>query len=260
MIGIFASQDFANMTNSANVSGGDDGPSVEAAAAKAVELIKDGARVGLGSGRAVRAFIAKLGARRREGLRVTAVTASESSTREAKRAGIALIELGDGGPLDLTVDGADEVAPNLDLLKGRGGAMVRERIIAAASARQVIIVGEDKLVSALGERGSIPVEVIPLAGWLAMREIEALGLTATRRSEPGGPGPLISENGNLIFDCVLPAPLIDAKAARELERSLLAIVGVIDTGLFLGAADRVFVGHRDGQVQTLSRSEPTRRG
>lgn len=246
------------MTNSAYVSGGDDDPSVEAAAAKAVELITDGARVGLGSGRAVRAFIAKLGARRRAGLGVSAVTASESSTHEAKRAGITLIELGDGGPLDLTVDGADEVAPNLDLLKGRGGAMVRERIIAAASARQVIIVGEDKLVQRLGERGSIPVEVIPLAGWLAMREIESLGLTPTRRSAPGGSGPLISENGNLIFDCVLSAPLTDPKVARELERALLAIVGVVDTGLFLGTADRVFVGHRDGRVQSLSRTEPSR--
>ena len=237
------------MTQLASGSGGNDDPSVHAAAAKAVELIMDGARVGLGSGRAVRVFIEKLGARRREGLRVTGVTASQSSASEAQRAGIPLIELGEGGPLDLTVDGADEVAPNLDLLKGRGGAMVRERIVAAASASQVIIVGEEKLVHALGERGSVPVELIPFAEWPAMRDLKALGLAPTRRLEPGGSRPLITENGNLIVDCALSEPIVDGRNARELERALLAIVGVIDTGLFLGTADRVIVGHYDGHVE-----------
>lgn len=112
----------------AYVPGGSDDPAVHAAAAKAIELIMDGARVGLGSGRAVWVFIAKLGALRREGLRVSAVTASRASTREARLAGIPIIELGEGGPLDVTIDGADEVTPNLDLVKGRGGAMIRERI------------------------------------------------------------------------------------------------------------------------------------
>jgi ribose 5-phosphate isomerase A len=237
------------MIHPAYGSGGNDDPSVHAAAAKAVELIMDGARVGLGSGRAVRVFIEKLGARRREGLRVTGVTASQASTREAQRAGIPLIGLGEGGRLDLTVDGADEVAPNLDLLKGRGGAMVRERIVAAASASQVIIVGEEKLVRALGERGGIPVEVIPFAEWPAMRDLKALGLAPTRRLEPSGSRPLITENGNIIVDCALSAPMVDGKSARELERALLAIVGVVDTGLFLGTADRVIVGHHDGQAE-----------
>src|SRR4029077_2809143 len=129
--------------------------------------------------------------------------------------------LGEGGPLDLTVDGADEVAPNLDLLKGRGGAMVRERIVAGASASQVIIVGEEKLVRALGERGPIPVEVIPFAEWPVVRDLEALGLAPTRRLDPSGSRPLVTENGNLIFDCALSAPLIDGRTARELERALL---------------------------------------
>ncbi len=238
------------MTHLAYGPGGNDDPSVHAAAAKAVELIMDGARVGLGSGRAVQVFIEKLGARRREGLRVTGVTASQASTREAERAGIPLIELGEGGPLDLTVDGADEVAPNLDLLKGRGGAMVRERIVAAASASQVIIVGEEKLVRALGERGGIPVEVIPFAEWPAMRDLKALGLAPTRRLEPSGSRPLITENGNFIVDCALSAPMVDGRTARELERALLAIVGVVDTGLFLGTADRVIVGHHDGHAES----------
>jgi ribose 5-phosphate isomerase A len=130
--------------------------------------------------------------------------------------------------------------------------MVRERILAAASASQVIIVGEEKLVRALGERGPIPVEVIPFAEWPAMRDLKALGLAPTRRLEPGGSRPLITENGNLIVDCALPASLSDGRAARELERALLAIVGVVDTGLFLGTADRVIVGHHDGHADNLS--------
>jgi ribose 5-phosphate isomerase len=109
------------MTDSAYLPGGCDDPSVHAVAAKAIELIPDGARVGLGSGRAASAFIATLGARRRDGLRVSGVPTSQVSADEARRAGIPLIELGEGGPLDLTVDGADEVAPNLDLVKGWGG-------------------------------------------------------------------------------------------------------------------------------------------
>jgi ribose 5-phosphate isomerase A len=240
------------MSRHSYVRGSSDDPSVQAAAAKALELVRDGARVGLGSGRAVWVFIAKLGERQRDGLRITAVTASRRSSREARRAGIPLIEeLGEGSALDLTVDGADEVAPNLDLVKGRGGAMVRERILAAASASQVIIVGDDKLVPALGERGSIPVEVIHFAEWLAMRELKALGLAPTRRLEPSGSRPLITENGNLIVDCALPAPMSDGNAARKLERAVLAIAGVVDTGLFLGTADRVIVGHLDGPADSL---------
>jgi len=186
---------------------------------------------------------------------VSGVPTSHVSAYEARRAGIPLIELGAGGPLDLTVDGADEVAPNLDLVKGRGGALVRERIVAAASASQVILVGGEKLVRALGERGPVPVEVIPLAEWLATRELNALGLEPTRRMDAGGSRPFITENGNLIVDCTLPEPLRDGKTARELQRAMLAIVGVVDTGLFLGTADRVLVGHPDGRVDTCSRPE-----
>ena len=233
------------------VSGDSDDPGVHAAAAKALELITDGARVGLGSGRAASAFIAMLGARRREGLRVSGVPTSQATADAARRAGILLIELGEGGPLDLTVAGADEVAPNLDLVKGWGGALVRERIVAAASTRQVILVGADKLVRALGQRGRVPVEVIPLAEWLAVREFKALGLSPTRRVDPTGSRPFVTENGNLIVDCALPEPMGDGNAARKLERALLAIVGVVDTGLFLGTADRVLVGHPDGHVDVL---------
>lgn len=242
------------MTLPAYVPGGRDDPSVHAVAAQALELIADGARVGLGSGRAASVFIAKLGTRAREGLRVSGVPTSQVSATLAREAGIPLIELGEGR-LDITVDGADEVAPNLDLVKGWGGALVRERIVAAASAGQVIVVGEDKLVHALGERGRVPVEVIPLARWLAMQEIKALGLVPTLRMDGSGRRPFLSENGNLIVDCAPREPMRDGRAARELERGMRAIVGVVDTGLFLGTADRVLVGHPDGRVDVLRRAE-----
>jgi ribose 5-phosphate isomerase A len=236
------------LTDSAHASGGVADPAVHAAAAKAIELISDGARVGLGSGRAVAVFIAKLGELKRDGLQLTCVSASRLSTIEARSVGLSVAELGEVGALDLTVDGADEVAPNLDLLKGRGGAMVRERILASAAKSRIIIVGKDKLVRALGERGVVPLEVIPMAEGIVMRRVEALGLLPRLRLDEGGSQPFITENGNVIVDCTLSAPLQRATAARKLERALLDIVGVVDTGLFLGMADRVVVGRADGHA------------
>lgn len=236
------------MTDSAHQPGGVADPAVHAAAAKAIELISEGARVGLGSGRAVAVFIAKLGELQRGSAQITCVCASRLSTLAAREAGLSVVELAEVGALDLAVDGADQVAPNLDLLKGRGGAMVRERIVAAAAATRVIIVSGDKLVGALGERGGIPLEVIPMASTLVTRKVEELGLTARLRLDASGLRPFVTDNGNVIFDCTLPAPIKTARAARELERALLDVVGVVDTGLFLGVADRVIIGRPEGQV------------
>lgn len=227
----------------------DDG--IYAAAAKAVELVGDGARVGLGSGKAAMVFISALGQRRREGLRVSCVPTSRASADHARQADLPLIALGD--ELDLTVDGADEVTPELDLVKGWGGAFVRERIVAAASKRQVILVSEGKLVGRLGERGRIPVEVIPLARWFATKALHSLGLVPSLRTDHVGE-PFVSENGNLIIDCAPSTPLPDGAAARALELAMLAIAGVVDTGLFLGTAERVIVGHSDGRVDTLAKT------
>jgi ribose 5-phosphate isomerase A len=234
--------------------GSSNDPGVRAAAAHAMTFIREGARIGLGTGRAASAFVDQLGSRVRNGFPVSAVPTSQATADRARQAGIPLIEPGDGGFLDLTVDGADEVAPNLDLVKGLGGALVRERIVAAASARLLILVGEEKLVRGLGELGPIPVEVIPLGAWLAERELQALQLVPTRRLDPGGSRPFITENGNFTYDCAVPAPLRDAVAARDLERAIRAIVGVVDTGLVLGKADAVIVGRSDGSVDTLTRA------
>lgn len=236
---------------SAPVHGAD--AAMEAAARRALELIADGSLVGLGSGRTAAAFVRLLGERVRGGLRVRGVPASEAIAAVARDSGVPLVPLTEADVLDITVDGADEVAPNLDLIKGHGGALVRERIVAAASRRQVIVVGADKLVARLGERFALPVEVLPFAAGPFARAVKAAGLHPAVRMDAEGGAALVNENGNLTFDCALPAPIADAHAARVLEARLLAIPGVIDTGLFLGTAERVFVGHADGRVQTLAR-------
>ena len=232
----------------------DPGQGIEAAAAAALELVRDGTAVGLGTGRAAAVFIARLGARVRQGLRVSGVATSNESARLATAAGIPLVDLSEELELDLTVDGADEVAPNLDLVKGWGGALVRERIVAAASRRQVIIVGSEKLVKRLGERGRIPVEVIPLARGLVPRRLKALSLVPTVRAAPDGGGPFLTENGNLILDCAPARPLANPELARALEAELRLIPGVVDTGLFLGTAERVLAGYPDGRVDIRIRS------
>jgi len=224
-------------------------PAVETAAASALELIRDGMRVGLGTGHGAGAFVARLAERVRSGLRVVGVPTSEATAAEARRLGILLGALDDDADLALTVDGADEVAPNLDLVKGFGGALVRERIVAAASRRQVILVGHEKLVDRLARRGRIPIEVVPFACQLVLRRVRALGLDPIVRLADGRR--FISDNGNLTIDCGLATPLADARAARVLEADLRAIPGVVDTGLFLGTAERVLVGYPDGHVDVL---------
>ena len=228
-------------------------PAVETAAASALELIRDGMRVGLGTGHGAGAFVARLAERVRSGLRVVGVPTSEATAAEARSLGIPLGALDDdedlADDLALVVDGADEVAPNLDLVKGFGGALVRERIVAAASRRQVILVGHDKLVDRLATRGRIPIEVVPFACRLVLRRVRALGLDPVVRLADGRR--FISDNGNLTIDCGLATPLADGRAARVLEADLRAIPGVVDTGLFLGTAERVLVGYPDGHVDVL---------
>jgi ribose 5-phosphate isomerase A len=230
-------------------------PAVDAAAAAAAALVGDGARVGLGTGRAAAAFTARLAARARAGMSVSCVATSEATAAQARALGLPLIDVAEDVELDLTVDGADEVAPNLDLVKGRGGALVRERIVAAASRRQVIVVGAEKLVAALGETGSIPVEIIPMALGLCLRRFRGLGVLPELRAAAAGTGgrPFVSDNGNLIVDVTLAAPLANAAAARAFDASLRSIPGVVDTGLFLETAERVLIGHPDGRVDTRVR-------
>lgn len=224
---------------------------LRAVAMEALDLVQDGATVGLGTGRAATAFIRALGERVKDGLRISGVATSSDSAATATEVGIPLLDLNESLSLDLTVDGADEVAPNLDLIKGWGGALVRERIVAAVSRRQVILVGKDKLVRRLGERGRLPVEIIPFAAGPVSRQVKALGLVPVVRLAPDGKGPFHTENSNLILDCGFVSPLASPEYARGFEAALLAIPGVVDTGLFLGTADLVLVGTQDGTVERM---------
>jgi ribose 5-phosphate isomerase A len=217
-----------------------------ALAARALDLVPDGSRIGLGTGRAAEAFLRALAERVRKGFRVRGVPTSEATAALAKSLGVPLDTLSDE-PLVVTIDGADEVERGtLNLIKGRGAALVRERIVAAAARRQVILVTEEKLVGRLGEHGLLPVEVIPLAEPLCRQRIAALGPRPVLRRRDGTP--YVSDNGNWIVDCGI-GPLDDAAG---LERAILAIPGVVDTGLFLGTAAAVLVG-RDGDVEEMIR-------
>ncbi len=207
---------------------------------RAVELLSDGVRVGLGSGRAASHFVEALGERVRAGrLRVVGLPTSEATAALARQQGIPLVTPQDAGSLDLTVDGADEVAPNLDLIKGHGRSLVREKIVAAMSRRLVILVGREKLVPRLGSHGLLPVEVVPFGLPLCERRLAALGLKPVPFAADGKL--FVSDNGNHIIDCGV-GPIQDA---RRLEEDIRAIPGVVGTGLFLGMADTVLVGESD---------------
>ena len=223
--------------------------SLDALGERAAALVEDGTVVGLGSGRAASGFVRALGARVRGGLAVRGVPTSRDTARLAASLGIPLTDL-TAEPLDLAVDGADEVDPHLDLIKGYGGALVRERIVAAASRQRVILAGADKLVETLGTRGRLPVEVVPFAAAFVAGRLAALGLRPALRVDAGG-APVASDNGNRILDCGT-APIPDAAA---LHRAVREIPGVVDTGLFLGVADLVLVAD-EGGVRELRRTPP----
>ena len=205
---------------------------------RALELVADQMLIGLGSGRAAQSFIRALGAQVRAGAkRVRGVSTSEESAVLAQSVGIPLLTLEEAGTLDVTVDGADEVDPNLDLIKGYGRALVREKIVAASSRRLVILVGKEKLVQQLGARGKLPVEVVPFALPLCQQRLHSeLGCRPIPLTQDGSI--FVSDNGNHILECAVK-PISDP---IRLECALLAIPGVVGTGLFLGMADTVLIG------------------
>jgi ribose 5-phosphate isomerase A len=213
---------------------------------RALDFVTDGDTIGLGSGRAASEFIKLLGERVKAGLRVRGVPTSRPSEELALRVGVPLVSLEEAGLLAVTVDGADEVAPNLDLIKGWGRALVREKVVAASSRRLVIVCGRDKDVPALGTRGKLPVEVVPFALPLCRRRIQALGPRPVLYEVDGKP--FLTDNGNYILDCgtgPIPNP-------AALETELRAIPGVVGTGLFLGMADTVLFGDESKQFELVA--------
>ena len=218
------------------------------AANAALEFVEPGMTLGLGTGRAASAFVEALGARVAEGLQIIGVPTSEATAQLARELGIPLTTLDEAGRLDITFDGADEVDPALDLIKGYGAAMVREKVVAASSDRFVILIGPEKLVSSIGERGRLPIEVLPFGEALVHRELEALGLEASVRNGADGKT-LVTDNGNRVLDAKLSSPL-DAEA---LESAIVKLPGVLGTGFFLGMADAVLVGSGE-EVEIRRRS------
>ncbi len=206
------------------------------AAARAVEFVEPGMRLGLGTGSTMRHFVELLGARVRQGLDVVGVPTSEATAAQARGLGIRLTTLDETPALDLTIDGADEIDPQLRLIKGGGGALLREKIVAAASARMVVVADESKWVAALG-RFPLPIEVIPF-GFGATRLAIAAALTAA-----GSPGPtelrrgkdghaFVTDGGHFIVDAAL-GRIADPEG---LAARLVAIPGVVEHGLFIGLA------------------------
>jgi ribose 5-phosphate isomerase A len=213
--------------------------------AYALRYVRPGQTVGLGTGRAASAFIRALGQR---GIKVRGVPTSAASAELAHSLGIEVVALDGKGRLDVDIDGADEVDPRLNLVKGYGGAMVREKIVACASRKVVILVGAEKRVTRLGQRRRLPVEVVPFAMHYAMRRMRGLGLKPSVRIGADG-REFLSDNGNVVVDCA--TGVIHGPA--RLERELQAIPGVVGTGLFIGIASVVLIANGDGSIATLER-------
>jgi ribose 5-phosphate isomerase A len=221
----------------------------EAAGREAVRLVEDGMRVGLGTGSTVHFSILRLAERiRKESLHVRCVPTSLDTEQKARALGIPLVGLDEVGELDLTIDGADEIDARFDMIKGGGGALLREKVVASISRREAIVVGANKLVTLLGTTFPLPVEVVPFALASVARALARLGCTPTPRLESGKPR--MTDNGNAILDCRFQRGIQDA---AELEKRIDAIPGVVESGLFVGLAHVLFIGREDGTCEVRRR-------
>ena len=218
----------------------------KAAAEFAASQVEDGMKVGLGTGSTVSFFLEALGKRVAQGLRVVGVPTSIRTATQAQGLGIPLSDLGTHPRLDLTIDGADEVQSGcLNLLKGLGGALLREKIVAAASSRLMIIVDESKVVTTLGATSAIPVEVVAFGWQSTERKLKALGCAPQLRTIATGEA-FLTDGGNYLLDCSF-GPVSDA---ARLDRDLNSIVGVVEHGLFLGMTSLAVVARAEG-IETL---------
>jgi len=218
------------------------------AAERAVGEIQDGMVVGLGTGTTAEIAVDLLGARVARGLRIRGVPTSERTAAQAMRLGIPLIAMQDDWPaIDLAIDGADQVERStLNLVKGLGGALLREKIVASAAARFIVMVDDSKLVDRLGGATPLPVEILPFGQSVTLKRLVALGLQPRLRLAGGMP--FVTDGGHHIADCGF-AGIADVAG---LDAELSATVGVVETGLFLGPAAMVVVGHGSG-VEVMKR-------
>jgi ribose 5-phosphate isomerase A len=217
------------------------------AARRALALVSPGMTVGLGSGSTATLWIRLLGEQvHNHGLRIRAIASSEDSEHLGRSFGIPIVTFDQCPRLDLTVDGADEIAPGLALIKGGGGKLLREKIVASATDRFVIIADHSKVVDKLG-KAPLPVEVIHMAAPLVRRSLEDLGFTVHLRSSPDG-SPYITDEGNLLFDCsgmIIEHP-------EKLGAILDSTVGVVEHGLFLNFADQAIIAAEDGVIERIT--------
>lgn len=212
---------------------------------EAANFIQDGMIVGLGSGSTVNWMLKKLGERmKQEGLKIKGIPSSLKTERLAQELGIPLTTFDEVEHIDLAIDGADEVDTRLNLLKGGGGSLVREKIVDAMAKELIIIVDESKLVTHLGAF-SLPVEVVPYGWNITAKYIANLGCVPTLRKKENNV--FVSDNGNYILDCPFDT-ILDPKSLHE---RLKSFVGVVETGLFVGMTSKVIVA-RDGKIETLS--------
>jgi ribose 5-phosphate isomerase A len=213
-----------------------------AAAQSAVALVTDGMIVGLGSGTTAAFAVTDLGRRVKQGLQIMGVPTSERTAEQARALGIPISTLDQTPNLDVTIDGADEVeAGTLNLIKGHGGALLREKIVAGASKRLVIIVHESKLVTRLAVRDPVPVEVTPFGWQVTARHLASLAARPSLRRNPDG-NPFHSDGGNYILDCAFESSI----SAKELAQRLDHVVGVVEHGLFIGMTSEVHVAATGG--------------
>ena len=217
-----------------------------AAAYAAADLVQNGTTIGLGSGSTFLHVIDRLAERMRtQGLRFVGVPTSKATADAAAKAGISLRELDAVEGLDLAIDGADEVDPKKNLIKGGGGAHVRERLVAAAAKELIVIVDDKKLVAVLGKVFPLPVEVLQFGWQHTARRVAATGCKPTRRERNGDP--FVTDNGNFVLDCKYDGIQDAAGLARRLETT----TGVVDHGLFVGMAGRVVVADAQGKVRVI---------
>ncbi len=211
----------------------------------AADLIPDGAIVGLGTGSTVHFTLLRLAERMRaDGLRILGVPTSLETERKARELAIPLTTLDDVDAIDMTVDGADEIDPHFDMIKGGGGALLREKVVASITRRQVVVIGPNKLVDKLGTTFALPVEVVPFARGTVQRALKLLGADPVHRMRDGAV--VRTDNGNEVLDARFENGIDDA---ASLERAIHAIPGAVECGLFLGLADVLVIGHPDGRVE-----------
>jgi ribose 5-phosphate isomerase A len=220
------------------------------AAREAAKLVEDGFVIGLGSGSTVAYAMEKIGARIKcEELRVEGVPTSYQALELAVKHGIPITTLDEHPVLDLTIDGADQIDDKLNLIKGMGGALLREKVVASASKKLVIVADETKKVKTLGEKNHpVPIEVLPFAAPIAMQKIRENGGKPCIRKGINKVGPLITDNGNFIIDAVFGV----IHQPVKLEGYLKSLAGVVEAGIFVQMAHLVYLGKRSG-VQELLR-------